>query len=362
MLHHVLFGCSKPSAYLWEDAEGVVLRIHQGEGGEQGDPLMPLLFSVGQHDALSAIHEGMRVHERLFAYLDDIWLLIGLAICTILLNESCGTGQGSGSIPARHMSGTDPAGSSQLAMSCRGEPECWMKKLVCGLGQRFFHPTGHKVWGCPLGHVDFVRAQLEATTAKHSALFQAIPSVPDIQLAWLLLFHCASARANYQLRVLRPYVVEQFARTHDARVWQCLCDILKIPENFVGNLHKEAATLPLSLGSLGLRSAVRTSVLAHWASWADVLPMIRDRHHVVATTIVNALENDTASSFLGAASRAAQDLDGVEEFEVPQWRALQLVSVRHLGSPRSLNLGARELVGNTKHPAELNASSEETQC
>ena len=29
------------------------------------------------------------------------------------------------------------------------------------------------------------------------------------------------------------------------------------------------------------------------------------------------------------------------------------------GSPRSLNLGARELVGNTKHPAELNASSEE---
>ena len=36
--------------------------IHQGEGGEQGDPLVPLLFSVGQHDALSAIHEGMRVH------------------------------------------------------------------------------------------------------------------------------------------------------------------------------------------------------------------------------------------------------------------------------------------------------------
>ena len=66
---------SEPSAYLWEDAEGVVHTIHQGEGGEQGDPLMPLLFSVGQHDALSAIHEGMRVHERLFAYLDDIWLV-----------------------------------------------------------------------------------------------------------------------------------------------------------------------------------------------------------------------------------------------------------------------------------------------
>ena len=42
--------------------------------------------------------------------------------------------------------------------------------------------------------------------------------------------------------------------------------------------------------------------------------MIRDRHPVGASTIVNALKNDTAS----------QDLDGVEEFEVPQWRALAL--------------------------------------
>ena len=50
--------------------------------------------------------------------------------------------------------------------------------------------------------------------------------------------------------------------------------------------------------------------------------MIRDSTPVVATTIVNALENDTASPCLGAASWAAQDLDGVEEFEVPQWRAL----------------------------------------
>ena len=66
---------SGPSAHLWEDAEGVEQTIHQGEGGEQGDPIVPLLFSMGQLDALSAIHEGMRVHERLFAFLVDIWLV-----------------------------------------------------------------------------------------------------------------------------------------------------------------------------------------------------------------------------------------------------------------------------------------------
>ena len=36
---------------------GITQYISQGEGGEQGDPLMPLLFALGQHRALEAIHE-----------------------------------------------------------------------------------------------------------------------------------------------------------------------------------------------------------------------------------------------------------------------------------------------------------------
>ena len=35
-----------PSEHLWEDSDGVVHSIPQGEGGEQGDPMMPLLFSL----------------------------------------------------------------------------------------------------------------------------------------------------------------------------------------------------------------------------------------------------------------------------------------------------------------------------
>ena len=37
-----------PSRYLWENDSGEVHDIDQGEGGEQGDPLMPVLFSLGQ--------------------------------------------------------------------------------------------------------------------------------------------------------------------------------------------------------------------------------------------------------------------------------------------------------------------------
>ena len=38
--------------------------IDQGEGGEQGDPLMPLLFALGQHGALEAVQRTLRGDER----------------------------------------------------------------------------------------------------------------------------------------------------------------------------------------------------------------------------------------------------------------------------------------------------------
>ena len=39
------------STFFWEDTMGGVHHILQGEGGEQGDPSMPMLFSLGQHAA-----------------------------------------------------------------------------------------------------------------------------------------------------------------------------------------------------------------------------------------------------------------------------------------------------------------------
>ena len=51
---------SEPSAYIWEDDDGVVHTIRQGEGGEQGDQLMQPLFCVGQHSALEVIQQRLR--------------------------------------------------------------------------------------------------------------------------------------------------------------------------------------------------------------------------------------------------------------------------------------------------------------
>ena len=79
---------------------------------------------------------------------------------------------------------------------------------------------------------------------------------------------------------------------------------------------RATATLPLSMGGLGLRSAERC-----WASWADVLPMIQARHPAVAALMVQHLEGESWSPSMAAASRAATQL-GMAGFAVPLWSDL----------------------------------------
>ena len=60
------------STYWWDD------EVVQGEGGEQGDPLMPALYALGQHRAVVAINDQLLPTERLLAFLDDLYVLCSL--------------------------------------------------------------------------------------------------------------------------------------------------------------------------------------------------------------------------------------------------------------------------------------------
>ena len=53
---------------------------------------------------------------------------------------------------------------------------------------------------------------------------------------------------------------------HDAAVWKCLCGLLDIRGT---EEMRDRASLSLSSGGLGLRSATRGRDCAFWASWAD---------------------------------------------------------------------------------------------
>ena len=55
---------------------------------------------------------------------------------------------------------------------------------------------GIRVLGTPLGHEDFASAHLQDSLRSHQTLLDRIPEVADLQSAWALLFHCASAHAS----------------------------------------------------------------------------------------------------------------------------------------------------------------------
>ena len=139
--------------------------------------------------------------------------------------------------------------------------------------------------------------------------------------------------------------MEHFAHNHDHQIWECLARILDVDLNQCEAGMKASASLPLSMGGLGLRSAVRTRVPAHWSSWADCLPMVHARHPDVAMQMVALLEGDPETPSLGAAVQAARRLVGVRGFEPPSWRDHPHVTWR------ILNQGVGDLVGSTRRLA-----------
>ena len=118
--------------------------------------------------------------------------------------------------------------------------------------------------------------------------------------------------------------MQEFAGNHDTRLWACLCAILGIRPDMCDRMSHVTATLPLVLGGLGLRSAVGTSPSAFWATWADCLHKVHQRHPAVSAVLVDHLDGGTDTPHLGAAVQAARAFEGVQGFEVPSWPALAI--------------------------------------
>ena len=309
------------STYLWEDEAGVVHTVEQGEGGEQGDVLMPLLFSLGQHAALKAVQEGLQEGERLFAFLDDIYVVTSpervgevYALLSTHLLRCSSIRINVGKTQVWNAAGERPQ-ACDLLERLSPENRVWRGSELPASEQ------GIRILGTQLGRPEYVDAQLRATTEKHQTLLQRIPAVPDVQSAWSLLLQCASSRANYLMRVIRPELVKSFAERHNVGLWKCLADILHLSGNW-DVTTKEVASMPWTMGGLGLRDGARISPAGFWASWADSLGMIKARHPQVADTITQGLNGEVAAPTLRAAARARHDLTGVQGFEPPSWEAL----------------------------------------
>ena len=148
--------------------------------------------------------------------------------------------------------------------------------------------TWHQDTGNSFRSPDFVPAQLEMLTAEHKTLLCRIPLIQDVQATWLLLVHCAAARANCVPEWWKQglpnlsvggtmlgcgSVCAQFYRSH------------QIKEKCLAQLRCRWFWEVLGCDPRGVS----------WASWAGALHVIHNRHPEVAAQMVTALDDEPES-------------------------------------------------------------------
>ena len=136
------------------------------EGGEQGDALMPALFSVALKPALSAIQARLGPGELVVAYLDDIYLITApenarraYDITAEVLRQMCGIEVNQGKLVCwSRAGGAAPPGISALDTA---DHTVW-RGVAGSVGG-----SGIVVVGVPVGDDEFVNGHGRALGNQH---------------------------------------------------------------------------------------------------------------------------------------------------------------------------------------------------
>ena len=212
----------------------------------------------------------------------------------------------------------EPDGWERLdAEAQRSDPEA-----VVWRGNTMLPPSeqGVMVFGTPVGHWDFVKGKLEATSTEHQSLLEKSTSVISNPLGCCCCSAPLHERTTY-FGTVHSDASLSFAVRHDISLRRCVSALLgaEVPEDTWD------IALPLSVGGIGLRGAVRSRPAAHWA---DSLEMIQQRHEPVCAQILHILTRGGGSFHLEVAVRG-QDLQ-LMGFDAPEW-----VPLAHGLRPRS---------------------------
>ena len=304
------------SCFLWKDDEGVTHEVVQGEGGEQGCPLMPTLFALAQHRGLVAAARSLQPGERVLSFLDDLYVVTTRRRACEAVQEVAGQVE-------RHAGVKTHLG--KLRAWCRGggAPPEDLAATAQGAWVADKSPAenGLVVLGTPLGTREFVEAHGSERVEKEAVLLERLADLTDLQYTWVLLSQSAVPRANHTIRIVPPSLSKPYATQHDDAVWQAFCRTFAVTDFAEDAGARSVASLPGRLGGLGLRSATRMAPGAYWSSWANALSVLGARVPDLADKIQRELAQDggATATCLREAQMSLAELLRAGAQDMPTW-------------------------------------------
>ena len=263
------------------DENGVWV-FDSASGVRQGDPLGPLLFSLGLHGVLESL---VRKHPEvaIYGYLDDLTL----------------TGEATKVISAyKYLKGLLLA-VGIVVNGSKSQGFCspdMVEPLRVALGEVPISSEGISVLGCPIGSDEYVSSEVSKILGKYSAILPLVLQFPG-KVAYQLLEHCICKRPTYLLRSVCPWLIHNPASLFDMRISKAINSFivqqdtpLNTPPSSLAELDALPSlidradvvrSLPRTMGGLGIRKAADlrspawiSSFISSWSWISQKIPAL----------------------------------------------------------------------------------------
>ena len=166
---------------------------------------MPALFALAMHQALVALQPELRPEERSLAFLDDLHLTTQpdriqplFQAASRCLYERARISLNHAKTRVWNAAAVEPPGLADISAA-----DVWRGNAQLPEAEQGYYRS---------------RSPFGRTVRNKQLRLQVLPTLPDLQVAWLLLLYCASPRSNYALGIIPPELTDLFAMEHDAAV------------------------------------------------------------------------------------------------------------------------------------------------
>jgi len=227
-------------------------RLSSEEGGQQGDPLLPLLFALVLHPLILKA-EDTKPFLNLW-YLDD-GVLFGThaviqRIVEILEGEE-----------ATKLGMFLNPGKCELIWL---RPEAVREDAFPARFKKRIHDGNFEILGTPVGSAEFVKKKVGEAMRDADKIWQGLSELDDAQVAYTLLRACANwNKVAHLTQTVPPSLFREAGTVFDEGLRKAFAGISTVIPTDKAWLQ---CTLPTTTGGLGLRSSVAHAPAAYVAS------------------------------------------------------------------------------------------------